>query len=96
MPRLIWTPEALADVARLHQFLADNNRDAAKRAVSVIRSGVRLLAQHPEAGRPMDQMPDGYREWSIAFGSAGYLALYHFSGEDVVILAIRHVREQGY
>lgn len=44
----------------------------------------------------MDQMPDGYREWPIAFGSAGYLALYNFSGKDVVILAIRHVREQGY
>ncbi|WP_205910471.1 type II toxin-antitoxin system RelE/ParE family toxin [Rhizobium sp. FY34] len=64
--------------------------------LSVIRSSVRLLAEHPQAGRPMDQMPDGYRKWPIAFGSAGYLALHHFSGEDVVILAIRHVREQRY
>ena len=44
MPRLIWSQQALLDVQRLYRFLASKNRDAAKRAVSAVRQGVRVLA----------------------------------------------------
>ena len=47
MPRLIWSPSALRDVQRLYRFLAPKNLDAAKRAVSAIRSGVACALQHP-------------------------------------------------
>jgi plasmid stabilization system protein ParE len=30
---LVWTPRALADLARLHRFLLTENPDAARRAV---------------------------------------------------------------
>jgi plasmid stabilization system protein ParE len=96
MPRLIWSPPALRDIARLHAFLAAKNRDAAKRAVGAIRQGVKLLGQHPEAGRPADEMPPEFREWSIEFGSGSYVALYRFDGNEVVILTVRHGREAGY
>jgi len=96
MPRLIWSPAAITDVSRLHAFLAPKNRDAAKRAVGAIRQGVKLLGQHPEAGRPGEEMLPEFREWSIEFGSGGYVALYRFDGTEVVILAIRHAREAGY
>jgi plasmid stabilization system protein ParE len=96
MPRLIWSPDALQDVSRLYRFLAPKNRNAATRAVSAIREGVRLLRQHPEAGRPVDDMPVEFREWPIGFGSGGYVALYRFDGEEVIILAVRHGREAGY
>jgi plasmid stabilization system protein ParE len=42
--RLIWTPSALRDVQRLYRFLAEKNRDAAKRAVQAIRSGVQIIS----------------------------------------------------
>ena len=93
MPRLIWTPEALRDVVRLRAFLLPKNPDAARRAAATIRQGVRLLIAHPEVGRPMDDMLPDYREWVIAFGSAGYVALYRFDKDQVVILAIRHGSE---
>ena len=96
MPRLIWSPAALRDVSRLHAFLASKNRDAAKRAVGAIRQGVKLLGQHPEAGRPAEEMPLEFREWPIEFGSGGYVALYRFDGKDVMIVAVRHMREAGY
>jgi plasmid stabilization system protein ParE len=96
MPRLIWTQSALRDVARLHDFLKSKDRDAAKRAVKAIRQGVQLLATHPEAGRPAEDMLPEFREWLIDFGSAGYLSLYRYDGVDVVILAVRHTREAGY
>jgi plasmid stabilization system protein ParE len=96
MPRLIWTPEALADVARLHDFLVGKDRDAAKRAVRAIRQGVSVLARHPEIGQPVAEMEPQFREWVIAFGTSGYTVLYRLAGDLVVLLAIRHGRELGY
>ena len=95
MPRLIWSRTALQDVARLHSFLEAKNADAARRAAAAIRQGVRLLAAHPEAGRPADDMPEGFRQWPISFGRSGYVVLYRYD-KDVVLLAVRHGREQGF
>lgn len=96
MPRLKWSQPALMDLARLHAFLAPKSQDAAQRAISSIRQGVKLLGNHPELGRPVEEMLPEYREWIIEFGQGAYIALYHFDGEEIVILAIRHSREAGY
>lgn len=96
MSHLKWSQPALRDVARLHEFLAPKNRDAAKRAVGAIRQGVQALGRHPEIGRPVDELPPEFREWVIEFGNGAYLALYHYDGKEVVILAVRHGREAGY
>jgi plasmid stabilization system protein ParE len=93
MPRLIWSPAALRDIARLHAFLASKNKDAAGRAIKAIRRGVRLLRQYPEAGRPMEEMSPEFREWPIEFGAAGYVAFYRFDDRDVMILSVRHGKE---
>jgi plasmid stabilization system protein ParE len=96
MPRLKWSQAALQDVARLHNFLAPKSRDAAKRAVKTIRQGVKALARHPEAGRLIEEMPSEFREWVIEFGHGAYIALYHYDGKEIVMLAVRHGREAGY
>ena len=96
MPHLVWSEPALADVARLHAFLTPRSREAAQRAVKAIRGGVRELGRHPEMGRPVEDMLPEFREWVVEFGQGAYLALYHFDGEQVVILAVRHGREAGY
>ncbi|MBV8337671.1 MAG: type II toxin-antitoxin system RelE/ParE family toxin [Alphaproteobacteria bacterium] len=96
MARVVWTPPALRDLARLHGFLLPRNPNAARRAVRAIRRGVRVLAAHPEIGRPIAEMPPEFREWLIPFGNSGYLMLYRHDGELVAILAVRHGREAGY
>ena len=96
MPRVIWTPAALGDVERLHDFLKDRNPLAARRAVRAIREGLNLLADQPQVGRPVENMEPEFREWLISFGDSGYVALYRFDGEDAVILAVQHQREAGY
>ena len=85
MPRLRWSPPALLDVAR-----------AAQRAVKAIRHGVKTLGKQPEIGRPVDELPPEFREWVIEFRQGAYVALYHYDGKQVVILAVRHGREAGY
>ena len=95
MSRLIWSPAALLDVQRLYRFLAPKNMDAAKRAVTAMRQGVRVLGQQPGIGRPIDEMPDEYREWIIDFGESGYVARYRLDSSGVTILAVRHQKEVG-
>lgn len=90
MPRLIWTPNALADVQRLHGWLLPKDAEAATRAVATIRAGVRILAASPRIGRPVEDMDPDYREKLIDFGNSGYVALYRLDGETVAILAVRH------
>ena len=96
MPKLIWSPQALLDVQRAFRFLGQKNMDAAKRAVKAIRASVRIIAQHPEVGRPVDEMDPDFREWLIDFGDSGYVVLYRYNGEIAVILAVRHQKEVGY
>ena len=93
MPRLIWSPPALRDLARLYQFLAAQNPDAAKRAIKAIRTGMNIVATRPEIGRPMEAMSHEFREWLIDFGDSGYVAVYRYDGKQAVVLAVRHQRE---
>jgi plasmid stabilization system protein ParE len=95
MPRLIWTPAALRDLARLHAFLAAKNPDAARRAVATIRDALKVLTDHPEVGRPVEDLPVEFRAWPIGFGASGYIALYRAGPTEVAILAVRHSREAG-
>jgi plasmid stabilization system protein ParE len=96
MPQIRWSEAALLDVSRLHGFLSPKSLDAAKRAVKAIRQGIKTLGKHPEIGRPNQELPMEFREWVIEFGSGAFVALYHFDGKEVVILAVRHGREAGY
>jgi plasmid stabilization system protein ParE len=96
MPPLKWSQPALLDVARLYDFLALKSRDAAKRAVKAIRQGVKALGKHPQIGRPVEELATEFREWVIDFGHGAYVALYHYDGKEVVILAVRHGREAEY
>jgi plasmid stabilization system protein ParE len=96
MPRIRWDERASLDLIRLHQFLAPKSRNSALRAVKAIRQGVKVLGTHPEIGRLVEDMPPGFRELVIEFGQGAYVARYHYDGQQVVVLAIRHGREAGY
>jgi plasmid stabilization system protein ParE len=93
---ITWSEQALQDVQRLYRFLVPISMDAAKRAIEVIRQGVKVLRLQPLIGRPLADMDEGYREWLIDFGSSGYVILYRYDGLHVLILAVRHQREAGY
>jgi plasmid stabilization system protein ParE len=96
MLQLIWSPQALLDVQRLYRFLAPKNQDAAKRAVTAIRQGVKVLSLQPGLGRPVEDMDDEFRDWIIDFGDSGYVARYRLETERVIILAVRHQKEAGF
>ena len=96
MSRLIWSPPALADIQRLYRFLTLKDETAARRAIKMIREGMKILSYQTNAGRLVEDMDPEFREWLIDFGTSGYVVLYHFNGEIITLLAVRHQKEAGY
>ncbi|WP_229207691.1 MULTISPECIES: type II toxin-antitoxin system RelE/ParE family toxin [unclassified Duganella] len=59
MPALIWHPDALADVARLHQFLAQSSPAAARRGAAAIIKTANKIIKHPHLGAPHAEFRNG-------------------------------------
>ena len=90
-----WLPEAVADVKRLREFIQSKNPDAAQRAASRIKEAVHILAENPAAGKPVEEaLP--FRDMFIAFGSGNYVVRYREERGRVVIVRVRHSREEGF
>ncbi|NVZ27708.1 type II toxin-antitoxin system RelE/ParE family toxin [Pseudomonas gingeri] len=97
MPRLIVTAGAGEGLERCRRFLLEKDPQVARRAAQTIEQQLTRLETDPNIGRPFDELPE-LRELVIAFGDAGYVALYRFvpPEEAVYVLAFRHQREAGY
>ncbi|MCD6008266.1 MULTISPECIES: type II toxin-antitoxin system RelE/ParE family toxin [Halomonadaceae] len=95
MSRVIFAPAAVRDLERLREFLRPKNLAAAERAAKVIIQGVQALGELPRIGRPIDDLPEEYRDWLIEFGDSGYVVRYRIDDDFVVVLAIRHQKEAG-
>ncbi|MBZ0093048.1 MAG: type II toxin-antitoxin system RelE/ParE family toxin [Sulfuricellaceae bacterium] len=54
MPALKWLPEALLDVQRLYDFLAEKSPSAASDAVLCIQAAAVRLERFPELGAAMN------------------------------------------
>lgn len=93
--RIVYSGNALGNIERAFEFLAEHDPAAAIAAVEAIRSAVNTLGLHPLIGRRVD---GELRELVISFGRTGYIALYRYlPAHDVVrILALRHQRELDY
>jgi addiction module RelE/StbE family toxin len=96
MPSVKFTASALEDLKRLRAFLQDKNPIASQKAASTIIQSVQILEQHPQIGRPVEDMEAEYRELIIGFGHYGYVVLYHLDRDAVIVVSIRHQLEAGY
>ena len=104
MPQVKFAPATLRDLEKLREFLRPKNPAEAKRAAAAVTKAVKVLGQHPQIGRPVEETdvdvddPDGhtYRELPIGFGDSGYVVLYRHDGELVTVLALRHQKEVSF
>jgi plasmid stabilization system protein ParE len=88
--KLKWSKEAVADIARLYDFLATVNLTAAARAVQTLTVAPRQLLDRPQSGRQLDQyLPREVRR--IIVGN--YEMRYELVGSTVYILRVWHTRE---
>ena len=96
MPQVRCAPKAIRDLQRLREFLRPLNPASAKRASERIRNSLQVLGHQPHIGRPIEELPDEFREWVIEFGDNGYLVRYRIDADSVTILSMRRQKEAGY
>ncbi|MDZ7644937.1 MAG: type II toxin-antitoxin system RelE/ParE family toxin [Woeseiaceae bacterium] len=95
--RVRFTLEAKSDLERLYSFLAEQDLEAAERALAVIDRAWTILEEFPFSCRKAEDSNPFVREIVIPFGSAGYVALFEIEDRHTVtVLAVRHQREDDY
>ncbi len=87
---LKWTSKALADLARLYEFLAAVNKTAAANAVQALTAAPARLVEQPRLGERLDEFkPREVRR--ILVGR--YEVRYEIDASTIYVLRIWHTRE---
>jgi len=84
--RLRYTPRAKLDLAEIHDYIAQENPQAARRVIFLIRQTAQNLLQNPQIGRP--GRVAGTHE--ITVGRFPFMLTYRIEAEEIQILAIVH------
>lgn len=88
--QLKWTSKALADLARLYEFLAPVNRLAAARNVQALTAASTNLLDKPRIGERLEEF-DPREVRRILVGH--YEMRYEIQGGNIYILRLWHTRE---
>jgi toxin ParE1/3/4 len=83
----IWSPEAIADLAALRAYIAQDDPAAAQRiALHILHNVEALLPNHPGMGRP-GRVP-GTRE--LVIPKTPFIVPYRVEGDRIQILRVFH------
>ena len=83
---IVWTAPARAQLAELHEYIAESNASAADNQVAIIADSTNTLANFPEVGRLGRRR--GTRELVIT--RTPYIVVYRIRESTVRILAVIH------
>jgi plasmid stabilization system protein ParE len=95
MVRIELAPQALDDIDRFLDHMAQHDVLDMPGRVEEILEAIQVLSHSPMIGRPVG---DGKRELVIGKGTRGYIALYRYLADidTVFVLALRAQRESGF
>ncbi len=89
--KLGYAPEAVGDLERLRNFIAEKNPTAAARIADRLVTGIDRLPTFPKLGRVVDQAPDPERIRDLILGD--YVVRYLLLDSAILILRVWHQRE---
>jgi addiction module RelE/StbE family toxin len=84
--KLRYTPRARLDLAEIHDYIAQENPQAARRVVLIIRKAAEALPPNPLVGRA-GRVP-GTRELTV--GRFPFMLAYRVDADEVQILSVIH------
>jgi addiction module RelE/StbE family toxin len=90
--RLRYTPEAVADITSILDYLADRSPQGADRVHARMRAVIELLLQFPRSGSATDD-PTIRRMTTTPYP---YIIFYEVMDDEVVIHAVRHGARASY
>lgn len=97
MPRVNFSEDSLNDLDRLREFLEGKSPEAWKKAKTAIATAIGSLVTRAGIHKPV---PDRLHQHDIQvkFGALGYTIRYRYEhgGDVVVVLRMKHQREQDF
>jgi addiction module RelE/StbE family toxin len=84
--QLVWTEQAVADLAEIEDYIEQDKPQAARRVAALLSSSVEHLAEFPHLGKPGRR--SGTRELIIP----PYAITYRLRPERLEILSVWHGR----
>jgi len=85
-----WTSKALSDLARLYDFLAPVNKQAAVRTVQSLTAAPARILEHPRIGERLDEFePREVRRIRVG----RYEMRYEIQESTIYVLRLWHTRE---
>ena len=91
--KLVYSQEAVADLARLREFIANNDPTAAARVAGDLIARIDSLCAFPEMGRSVLLAPEPDSIRDFIFGK--YVVRYTVHGTALAILSIWHHYESS-
>lgn len=88
---LVYSQDAIEDLARLRRFIAEHGPQAAARIGAQLIVRVQALARFPAMGRSVPEAPDPESMRDAVFGR--HVVRYVHQGNAVIILRVWHQAE---
>jgi len=88
--RIIWSPLAVERLENIFEYIATDNKSAAKKLVSRIFKKVETLSRNPERGR---KVPEANREEIREIFEGEYRIIYRMESKKISILTIRNFKQ---
>ena len=89
--RVVWSPEALEDLAYIYHYIKIDNSRAAKKTVDKLRNLAKKIPDNPEIGK---KFPEHDREDVRERVYGSYRLIYQLVGDNEIhILQIFHSRQ---
>lgn len=89
--KLIYSNEALDDLIRLREFIAQENPKAARHISATLVQGIKNLVDFPLLGKEVPQAPNPKIIRDLILGK--YVVRYLILSESISILRVWHHRE---
>lgn len=87
MSRVAWTPQAIADVEAIRDYISRDSRCYADLVVEQIVGAVGRLAEFPHSGRAVPERPDPKLRELL---SGNYRVVYRVAGDRVEVVTVFH------
>ena len=79
-----FTPEASRDLEEIHDYIAEENLNAAINLMNLVEEKCQLIAQFPEMGRKREELTVALRSFSVG----NYVVFYRIHQNNIQVIRI--------
>lgn len=91
--KLLYTPEAITDLRRLREFIAEKNPEAAQKIGAQLVSDISRLVVLPRLGRKVQKAPNPEMVRDLSAGA--YIVRYLILDDEIHVLRLWHTRSDS-